>query len=216
MLRKTTEELQGCSPSCSDHIPRPGRAGWLSCIATLLLLSLASSGWHFVCSVLFWLLAGLSFPLTLLTKKNAFAVSLAGVVRQGLKPGMQGLKPGFPSSSSSGVLGGGPAAETAPCTQAEFQNSASVSLLLYCFFMVPVLTEKTCLSAAVFFFSFSFLLSHCTTHQSFVSFTFWSLTWLSCSFLLFSCTQCSSTPSKHSCSAAPMVSLWDQRERGTL
>lgn len=130
MLRKTTEELQGCSPSCSDHIPRPGRAaGWLSCIATLLLLSLASPGWHFVCSVLFWLLAGLSFPLTLLTKKNAFAVSLAGVVRQGLKPGMQGLKPGFPSSASSGVLGGGrngPAAETAPCTQAEFQNSASV------------------------------------------------------------------------------------------
>lgn len=27
-------------------------------------------------------------------------------------------------------------------------------LLLYCFFMVPVLTEKTCLSAAVFFFLF--------------------------------------------------------------
>lgn len=109
----------------------------------------------------------MSLVITLLTTKSTFAA----------------LKPGFVLLCLLRCAGGGSGwmsilSETALCTQAQFQpgSSASVSLLLYLLFMVPVYIENTCLSAAVVFclVFFPFLLSHCTAHQSSVSFALWS------------------------------------------
>lgn len=137
MLRRTTEEVQGC---CPDHVPGPGRAaGWLSCFATFLLLFLASPGWLSVCSA--FLTSGWTVASSHMAHQENHLCSEPGRCWEaaGVKARLC-----FPASLSAQVCWEGMDEQQRQLC-ARRQNSSLGTLLLslyyftYCF-MVPVLT----------------------------------------------------------------------------